>query len=64
MSTTTYFYNGDGELVEASSSSDEVIKSVIHRDEIQKYAHLSKHELARLYMAGEIDEATFRTWCQ
>ena len=63
MASTTFYYDGD-KLVEASSSDDEVIKSVIHRDEIQKYAHLSKHELARLYMAGEIDEETFREWCK
>lgn len=62
MSSTTYFYDGDGNLVEASSSSDEVIQSVTYRDEVQRLSGKSRRQLASLYMRGEIDAQTFEAW--
>ena len=62
MTTTTYYYDGD-KLVEQSCSDDEVIQSVIHRDEISLLRGKSKRQLADMYMRGVISAETFEEWC-
>lgn len=63
MSTVTFYVNGDGDkLVEVSSSDDEVSTGVTHVDEIHELSGKSRRDLARMYMAGEIDKATFEAW--
>lgn len=59
MSVTHIYENG--ELVEIETSTPNSSFSSDF-DEIRRFSSLTPHQLAEMYMRGEIDEDTFRRW--
>lgn len=59
MSVTHIWENG--ELVEVATSSPDS-SFTTNSDELMRLSQLTKHQLAEMYLRGEIDEVTFARW--
>ena len=60
VTSSTYYYN-DGELVEASTSPED-ISGMIYKDEILLLGGKSKRQIVDLYLRGEISEDVMQRW--